>query len=175
MTGLPQTVFRTFLVSIALSSSALAETFVPINTVVEDTASVPFECGDYDRKSRSCTSISTMRLAGDRLVSETQFAVAGGAVIRFQFSQKYRIVDGWACADMKAGRLSVVQTGMGEEARRAKEFVRRDLAAMGKICAGYFQIAPRQYQVRFRTYSGQAMPGRDTVVRFFENAPALRP
>ncbi len=170
-----QAVSWSLLTLAALSSNAVAETFVPISKVVEATATAPFECGEYDRKSGSCTSISRLQLTGGKLVNDAEFAVAAGTVIRFGFAQKYRIVEGWACADMRAGRLSVTQAGTRKETRRAKEFVRRDLAAMGKICAGYFQIAPRQYQVRFRTYSGKAMPGKDTVVQFFEQKPALRP
>jgi len=149
--------------------------FVPIAQVLSETSSRPYECGEYDKTTNTCTSLATMEILDGMLINESSFEVGPAPVVRFYATSQYQIQSGWVCGNQKDMVLTAESAGSQRDRRRATKFVRRDLANMGKVCVGYFRVGKAEYEVRFNRYSGQPIPDRTTKVTFLSNPVGLRP
>ena len=148
--------------------------FVPIRQLLAETEATPYECAEYDRVSRTCSSISRMRAEGDLLVSEGSFLLQRQPRLTADARVTFRIENGQACGNLGDMEMDFREVDDPRAEAQFTDIMKEGLRGLGEVCVAYYKLGEGRYVSQVRDLQGRELPDGQERVTFFAQPPRLR-
>lgn len=156
------------------SAAPLPAGAVSFAQVLQDNASTPYECTDYNPATRTCAAVGRyVQQADGTLLSEGLFLLNDQPRALARGVAPVRVIGGRACTQASSLQFELLEGANDPTAQFALGFMEELMAGAGEVCATYTPSGDG-YSVSSQAQSGPLRGPIPSTSRFFASAPALR-